>query len=207
MFGRKRKRSAEVPTSGDEAPGWDAIDAALQPVVGDREPFHWGTGTALPDQDGLWGVSAYRMEHYWLFVTYGLSELFSKVSDDPTVSGWGEELTFRLVVDSDEPPQWAPRLMARLGQLVFEHKAPFLPGARMEIPDAADGVPPALCWAEDPQLQGFKGPFGAVQFVATVGVSLTLLGEMRETSTASVLGALTSTNPLLVGQTAGLLWE
>jgi hypothetical protein len=29
-----------------EAPGWDAIDAALAPVVGGISPQHWETSTA-----------------------------------------------------------------------------------------------------------------------------------------------------------------
>ena len=36
----------------DDAPGWDAIDAALAPVVGDRKAVHWGTGTTLPGAAG-----------------------------------------------------------------------------------------------------------------------------------------------------------
>lgn len=195
------------PSSDDQAPGWDAIDAAIRPVVGDRQPLHWATGTGLPDQDGLWGVSAYRVEDHWFFVTYGLSELFTKVSDDQAVSGWGEELTFRLRADGHEPPQWAPRLMARLGQLVFQYGQPFLPGGRLEIPDAANGVPPAVCWTEDPLLPPVVGPFGSVQFVATVGVPLALVERMRSSSTASVLDSLREANPLLVGQGTGLTWE
>ncbi len=40
----------------DEAPGWDAIDAAIHPLVGDATPSHFGsTTTMLPNQDGLWG--------------------------------------------------------------------------------------------------------------------------------------------------------
>lgn len=189
------------------APGWDAIDTAIHAVVGDRTPLHWSTGTGLPDQDGLWGVSAYRVEDHWLFITYGLSELFAKVSDDPAVSGWGEELTLRLRADTDTPPEWAPRLLARLGELVFQRSTPFLPGGRLEIPDASDGAPPALCWTEDPLLPAFVGPFGEVQFVATVAVSAEILGLMRASSTASVLEGLRSVNPLLVGGSTGLMWE
>ncbi|MGD9795144.1 MAG: suppressor of fused domain protein [Acidimicrobiia bacterium] len=190
----------------DEAPGWDSIDAAIQPLVGSRQPHHWGTGTGLPDQDGIWGVSAYLVDDHWFFVTYGLSELFTKVSDDATVSGWGEELTFRLRAEADEPPVWAARLMARLGQLVFQHGAPFLPGARMEISDAVDGVPPAVCWTEDPLLPPFVSPFGSVQFVATVGLPSLQLELMRDSSTGSVLDAIRGDNPLLVGRSTGLEW-
>jgi hypothetical protein len=49
----------------DDAPGWDAIDAALLPIVGDRQPLHWGTDTHLPGQGGLWGLSAYALDDHW----------------------------------------------------------------------------------------------------------------------------------------------
>ena len=63
-----------------EAPGWDAIDAALREVYGDREPLHYGTDIKyeLGGPDPLDGISAYRVEQpspHWHFVTYGLSEL------------------------------------------------------------------------------------------------------------------------------------
>jgi hypothetical protein len=36
----------------------------------------------LPGQDGIYGLSAYRSDGFWLLVTLGLTELFDKVSDD-----------------------------------------------------------------------------------------------------------------------------
>lgn len=50
----------------------------------------------LGTKEGIWGVSAYRLPSHWFVVTYGLSELYTKVSDDPSTSGWGEELTMRV---------------------------------------------------------------------------------------------------------------
>lgn len=190
----------------DEAPGWDAIETAIASLVEGREPLHWGTATSLPDQDGLWGISAYDQGSHWFFVTYGLSELFTKVSDDPLVSGWGEELTMRLHRDSEAPPDWAVRVLARLGELVFQRAAPFLPGGRIEIPDPANGAPPALAWIEDPELAPIATPFGSVQFVATVGISQAQVEAMRASSTATVLDAVRANNPLLIVGRDGLIW-
>jgi hypothetical protein len=139
-------------------------------------------------------------------VTYGLSELFTKESDNTLVSGWGEELTMRLRRNSDAPPDWAVRLLARLGELVFQRATPFLPGGRIELPGAMDGAPPALAWVDDPELAPITSPFGAVQFVATVGVSLTQLEAMRATSTTDVLEAVQATNHLLIVGDDGLTW-
>jgi suppressor of fused len=191
----------------DDAPGWDAIDAALRPVVEDRVPDHWGAGTGLPDQDGLWGVSAYRFEDHVLYVTYGLTELFTKVSDDAAVSGWGAELTMRVVPPlGDGPPTWPVRLLARLGELVFRRATPFMPGGRMDVPDGGAELPAALAWIEDPQLGPVLGPFGRFEFVATVGISSELIGEMRKTTTAGVFSRVRASNPLLITGGPRLRW-
>lgn len=190
----------------EEAPGWDAIDAAIAPYVGDIQPNHWGTGTGIPNQGGVWGVSAYRLPEHWFLITYGLSELFTKVNGDPTTSGWGEELTMRTTLNGDDPPQATVRLLARLGELVYQRSTPFLPGGRLEIPDAEGEIPPAVAWIEDPQLEPITTPFGALQFVATVGVSLAMLASMRASSTASVIEDVKRSNPLLVTGGPGLTW-
>lgn len=193
--------------TNDEAPGWDAIDEALAPFVG-REPWgHWGTGTGLPDQDGVWGISAFDVSNHLLYVTYGLTELFTKVSDDLDVSGWGAELTMRVLRPSDgDPPDWPVRLLARLCELVFERATPFAPGGRMEIPDGGGEVPPALCWTVDPVLEPVDGPFGSFGFTATLGVSRELIAAMQAASTEEVLKSLRSQNPLLVVGGPGLRW-
>ena len=192
----------------DEAPGWDAIDAAIAPLVGDTPPKHWGTGTHLPEQDGIWGLSAYPREGHWFYVTYGLSELFAKVSEEAGISGWGEELTLRTLrlPQGAEPPEWPVRLLARLGELVFERETPFWPGGRIEIPDAGEDLPPALCWADDPELGEITTPFGSLRFVATVGISLETLRRMRDTTTEAVLTEIRSANPLLIAGGAGSRW-
>jgi suppressor of fused protein SUFU len=188
-----------------DAPGWDAIDAAIAPLVGDITPIHWGTGSGLPDQAGLWGVSAYARTGHWFFISYGVSELFQKVTDEPSVSGWGEELTMRIARTGDESaPEWAAKLLARLGELVFIRSTPFLPGGRMEIPNREGNVPQGLAWAEDPELEGIITPFGSVDFVTTVGVSMQTIEAMRATSTRDVLDQIRERNPLLITGGPGL---
>jgi len=190
----------------DAAPGWDAIDAALAPLVGETEPQHWGTDTALPDQDGLWGISAYPLDDHWLFVTYGLSELFTKVSDVVEISGWGHELTLRCLrqPQDDVPPSWIVSLLSRLGEVTYEQNQPFAVGGRMDLPNAPEGYPAGLVWTEDPLLAGFDGPFGRVDFLAVVGVSDDLMTEARLTTTALMLTAVSEENPAFVTGVAPL---
>jgi hypothetical protein len=193
--------------SDEEAPGWDAIDAALAPVVGDAEPQHWATHGEGDEKEGLWGVSAYALDGYWLYVTYGLTELFTKVNDKPDVSGWGNELTLRLARNGDAvAPEWPVRLLARLGEVVYQRKTAFDAGGRMDIPDAGAVVPPALCWADDPVLRPVKGPFGRFGFVTTIGVSRETIAAMRAGTTAAVLETIRPGNPLLVSGGPGLTW-
>ena len=196
-----------MTTSSDEAPGWDAIDAAIAPLVADTAPLHWGTGTAIPDQSGIWGISAYDRGDHWFLITYGLSELFTKVTDVPEVSGWGEELTMRIARSGEEaPPSWAPKFLARLGELVFEQQTPYLPGGRLKFQDADDGIPPAVAWEDDPELPDITTLFGAVRFVTTVGVSRAVLERMRSSTTAEVLATIRVENPLLITGGPGLTW-
>jgi hypothetical protein len=74
----------------DDAPGWDAIDAALLPLYGDREPYHVGTVVpyAAGGPDPIHGISAYHNAEpgpHWHFVTYGFSELWAKELTDSAV--------------------------------------------------------------------------------------------------------------------------
>jgi hypothetical protein len=110
-----------------EARGWNAIDAALRPLYGDQKPAHWAAvvPAMLGGQDPLQGISAYRSTFggapHWHFVTYGFSELYEKESDDPETSGYGLELTCR-VVDTEEgaePPKWVWSLLQNLARYVF----------------------------------------------------------------------------------------
>src|SRR5688500_13142342 len=107
--------------SANEAPGWDAIDQALRPLYGDREPYHVGCVVpySLGGPDPIHGISAYKNVEpvaYWHFVTYGFSELWGKESTDPETSGYGFELTFRLARrDGDEkPPNWSLNFLQNL---------------------------------------------------------------------------------------------
>ena len=130
----------EVDGGGeDAAPGWDAIDEALRPVYGTQEPTHWGTVIpwALGGPDPIRGISAYRSGRgrpHLHYVTYGFSELYEKESDDPDVSGFGFELTFRLArAQSAPPPNFVLGLLQNLGRYVFETGRRFGVGHSMPL--------------------------------------------------------------------------
>lgn len=198
-------------SDSDEAPGWDAIAAAVAPYVDDRKELHWGsTDVALPDQDGIWGISAYAFSSYWFFVTYGLTELFVKVSDDPQRSGWGHELTMRHHRRSDEasPPVWILDLLGQLGKVTYQRGFAFQAGDRMDIPERpTPSYPPGLVWADDPVLPDVDGPFGQFQFLTVVGATEAMLVDARATTTAEMLAPIRQLNPEFVNQAPGLTWD
>lgn len=83
-----------------EAFGWDAITNECQRIYPEqKEPAHHYAALikwVLGGNDPLDGISVYDGGGYWHFVTYGLSELYEKESDDKETSGYGMEFTFKL---------------------------------------------------------------------------------------------------------------
>lgn len=184
----------------ESADGWDAIEAAVEAHVPAQEPLHWGTG-ALPGE-GIYGLSAYRGDGHWLLVTFGLTELFGKESDDPDTSGWGFELTMRVPDGEPQPASWALNLLQRLGQYVFTTGQVFAAGHRLSpggpITGAADTRLTAIAFADDPVLGAIDTPHGAVRFLTVFGITDDELRTAQATSTADVLAPFRDGNPLLV---------
>jgi hypothetical protein len=205
------KRSGRRPKSRgeDEALGWDALEAAIAPHV-HGEPLHWSTGN-LPDQDGAYGISAYRADGCWLVVTFGLSDLFVKTSDDPEVSGWGFELTMRVPRDDADsaPPTWVVNLLTQLAEYVYRSGSPFADGHRMSPAglgtDRPDTAITALAFTTDPQLGEITTPFGAVTLLTVVGITDEELARAKASSTSAVIADLAASSRLLVTDTARAL--
>jgi hypothetical protein len=53
-------------------------------------------------------------------VTYGLTELYGKENEDPNVSGFGYELTFKLPKVSAAPAPWAFDFLEAIGKQVWK---------------------------------------------------------------------------------------
>ena len=110
-----------------EAPGWDAIDrwvGGKLPSTSAPHQFTSRTPYELDKPSPLPAITVWQTREPpgWLYVTYGLSELFEKSSNDPHVSGFGFELTLRIPRgDEDTPPRWPLRLLHALGHHVLAH--------------------------------------------------------------------------------------
>lgn len=92
-------------TNKINAQGWDAITKECERIYPNQiNPKHYGTliNWKLGGNDPLEGISIYDGGDYWHFVTYGLSELYEKESNNQDISGYGMEFTLKLKKDNYE---------------------------------------------------------------------------------------------------------
>src|SRR5215471_10821027 len=203
----------DIPT-GDKtatAVGWDAIAAVLDDLYPGQEPRHWGTliKFMFGGPDPLDGISAYLHDdgnggRHWHYVSYGMTELYDKTSEDKEFSGWGFEFTFRLKAEPgrSEPPQWPLDLLQNLARYVFKTGNVFGPGHHFPLngPIAVDEdtLLHAALMSEDPQLGQLETPHGKVQFIQVVGATLDERAAAVRWNTKGLLQVMRTSNPLLV---------
>ncbi|MCA8274989.1 suppressor of fused domain protein [Burkholderia sp. AU30280] len=193
----------------DSAPGWDAIDGALARVYPGQAPKHYATllKWRLGGRDPLDGISVWRRAEpvpHWHFVTYGLSELYAKESEDPAVSGFGFELTMRVARGgADEaPPNWVFSFLQNLARYVFQSGNAFDDGHWMTAngPIALD-TGTQLCsmgFAFDPELPAIDTPHGSLAFLQIVGLTLDEERAAKRWRTRALLDTLLPHMPLWV---------
>lgn len=211
---------AEVNTMADESadsPGWDALDAALHPLYGDREPFY--ATTRIPYADGgpdpIHGICVYKNADpvpHWHCVTYGFSELWDKVSSDPDVSGFGFELTFRPTCKAGDkqPPNWPLNFLQNLGRYVFQtgncygvgHTVPL----NGPIREDSSTLIHAISFAPDPQLPPIATPNGRVEFLQVVGLTMDELEAIWSWNAEAFLQLRSRDDPFLLTDLSRTSW-
>ena len=191
----------------DQAPGWDAIDSVLKPLYGAQKPKHWAAAPhwALGGRNPLDGVSAYEASNppHWHFVSYGMSDLYQKETDDPEVSGWGFEFTLRLKrLGEAEPPIWAVDFLNNLGRYVFQSANSFDVGHHMDLngPIAlgSDTAIRAITFARDVQLGAIATPHGRVTFLQVVGLTIDEYDAVQTWDAEKFLGTILKRDPILL---------
>ena len=192
----------------DEAPGWSALDEALFRLR-EREPDfqyaaqpRWAEGGDEPlDCINVWAVDG--PPAHWHFVSYGLSELYEKETDEPDVSGFGFELTLRLRRgDEAEPPAWAVELLQNLARYVFDTGNVFEAFHQFDlggpIARGVDTRLEAVVFARDAELAPLPTPFGRVELLQVVGVAADEYDLLKDWGTEPFLQAFAESEPMLV---------
>ena len=174
-----------------DAPGWAAIDRALAGVFGDQVPHQFTSRTAydLDAASPLPAIAVYEDTEpdHWMYVTFGLTELFSKDSPHAEISGFGYELTFRLPRDGDAtPPTWPLRLLQGIGGHALSHEAQLDTGHLLALgaplcpPDVSATRLTGLICVPDPALGQIDTPHGSLLFMTLFGLTDDELECIRE---------------------------
>jgi hypothetical protein len=210
---------SEVPVS---APGWDAIDrwvgahfrGPTPHQFTSRTPYELDKPSPLPAIT-VWSTKA---PPGWLYVSYGLSELFEKTTGDPNISGFGFELSFRLPAapegpsrgsepEQGHPPIWPLRLLQSIGHHVLTTRRGFDSGDAIDlghplVQPGSDGpsecrLTGLLC-LPDPQLGKIETPHGSLLFLRLFGVTAEELAATKQLELASVVACMAELEPMLV---------
>lgn len=196
------------------APGWDAIDRWVSSKLPGQSPPHQFTSKTpyeLAKPSPLPAVTVWRTKSPpgWLYVSYGLSELFEKSSDDPDVSGFGFELTLRLPARPDDvtPPVWPLRLLQSLGHHVLKTRKGFDSGHTMNlgaaiVPPGSDGPTSCalvgLACVPDPLLGKIDTVNGSLLFLRLFGLAADELDVLAQLELAPLVGCVAELEPLAV---------
>lgn len=174
-------------TVSDDAPGWDAITAAMEGLYPDQTTpaAHLGSDlharVVFGGPEAVDGFSCYRavrpVEH-WHWVTYGLSALYDKPEgEDSEWSGWGYEMTMRAapVAGRQEPDDWPVRMLRGLANYAHSEGIVFQPQRCIRLgvrrPDGQPAEIVGFGFYEDPLLPTIATPHGKVDFVELVGLT------------------------------------
>jgi hypothetical protein len=150
----------------------------------------------------VWESGAPPSYHY---VTYGLSELFEKTSDDPRVSGFGFEMTLRVPRSEDDarPPAWGLTVLQALGHHILSSRRGLDSGHCIGlggpiVPESVLGFETPIVGfvaIPDPILRGLNGPFGSVLFLQLVGLTAEELDDFGDWDAKRTLDALADIDP------------
>jgi suppressor of fused len=161
------------------APGWEAITRVFEELYpGQDHPLHRAPlikhmDDISQDAAALDGISAYDAGDYWHFVTYGLTELYGKVCDDPARSGFGYEFTFKLAKGRGKPPEWAFQMLETVGKRVWQGGV-FAKGHTIKtgpIDGRNETAETALLVLRDPAIPApLATPHGSVDLLLLLGV-------------------------------------
>ena len=208
-FLKTRAPAPPAPSESPFEPGRDAIDAAFAELYPGQNARHWSHNGVMrmhdlqnPPENPFDSVSIYDGGSFWHYVSFGLSDLYARESEDEW-SGFGFELTFRLAKSEEaEPPLWPINVMGSLGRAVFAGSS-FAPGHSVNMMKPLDGprsesAVTAVLLTKDPGLEQVREtPHGKLAFLLIVGVEDSVRQRALADGTENVLTEMRKHNPHL----------
>lgn len=198
----KKKQEAPVPEDDEmvefekqEMTGWDAVTEAFEKLYPEqKDPKHYGVliPWELGGNDPLTGISIYETDEYYHFVTYGLSEIYGKETDDPEISGYGMEFTFKLKRSSIDKADEEAELrcvcgtLQKVARITFESGELFraneyiYTGQTVGIDRHQKSGLTGFILVADPSVDSIDTPNGKVDFVEFIGCTDTELIAVRD---------------------------
>lgn len=164
--------------------GVKAIEEAVEKLYGvePQQIEHYGVlmPWRLGGNDPLDGISIFDGGEYYHFVTFGLSELYEKETNDPDYSGFGFEFTIKLKKSCVEDEEGELRCMAgilqALARISYKEGDIFAPeeyiytgqtaGMDVEQKSAITGF-----ITKEDELGEIMTPNGKLQFVQLIGAT------------------------------------
>ena len=181
---KKERNQKEADKQDNEAVGWDAITEACETVYPtQKDPKHYGTliSWELGGNDPLQGISIYDGGDFWHFVTYGLSELYKKETNNKEISGYGMEFTFKLKKDNYDDEEAEIRcicgILQSIARLTFTRGEIFkayeylYSGQTEGIDTKMQSNITGFITIPDQQLKTIITPNGKVDFVEFIGAT------------------------------------
>ena len=190
----KEWKEGEGASSGNETHryGMDAIEKEVNRVYPNESLYtnyvpmiRWELG----GPDPLDRVTIYDGGDYYKYVTYGLTELYDKESEDQTKSGFGMEFTFKLKKDAYKDEEG--ELKNVIGVLQTLAKATIVDGeifkpyeyiytGQTEVMDTEQKSNIiGFITVPDTELQSLVTPYGRVEFLALIGITAEELQAIR----------------------------
>lgn len=167
--------------------GWDAITEAFEKLYpGQDNPKHYGTliSWRFGGNDPLPGISIYDGGDYWHFVTYGLSEVYEKETNNEEISGYGMEFTLKLKKgefhneeEEEEEIKGICGILQSIARITFTqgeifHAYEYLYSGQTEGVDVKmKSNITGFITIPEPKCESIDTPNGKVEFIELIGVT------------------------------------
>ena len=148
----------------------------------------------LGGPDPLDGISVYDAGDFWHFVSYGLSELYIKESEDLEYSGYGIELTFKLKKSNNDEEeikngcgllQYVARYIFKTGKVVLPEEYIYTKQT-VGIDAQQKSNLTGFLTAADDLAKTLDTPHGKVEFVTLIGATDAELRSIYESETSKL---------------------